>query len=186
MPDNNGVTPPMFAESPQFTEEYWAQVPRQTIPVTVHRISTSDDGQWKHFIAHTPDKRAMTFRRKVTEVTQLVMPGARAKVELIHNELITGLYLLDEAKWAFHMTAQDLATYTREISGLVHRERQAARQLMLTQVTNDIFTALAELGLISVADDVEREEQIEYWQQAEHIALVAIGSLEAGPKLEGQ
>lgn len=183
MTDIFGGAPPALANPPQFTEEYWAKVPRQQVPVSVRNVRTLDNGD-KELICALANGQMLRFRRKQGEIAALITPGAQANLELIGDELITGLFLPQEKVWAFRMTAADLAEYTKEVSGALMAQRNKARELMNLQVTRAMFRALADLGLISVSDDVEPDERSEYWQMAEHLALIAIGSLESGPEGE--
>lgn len=185
MTDMFGGAAPALANPPQFSAAYWEKVPRQTIAAKVHKVETTvteNDYSWKEFICRLPDGQMMRFRRKAEEVNQLVMPGTPVNLEAIHNELITGMYLPDVKAWVFRMTAQDLADYTREVSGVLHAQRLAARELMLKSVADALLRALADLGLISpLADDIEADADTEFEGMARYLALVAIGALETGP-----
>lgn len=186
MTDMFGGTAPALANPPQFTPEYWQKIPRQTVAVKVHKVTTKDDdngGSWKEFVVKMPNGKVTRFRRKASEVTQLVMPGTMANLEVVGDELITGLYLPEVKAWAFRMTADDLAEYTREISGLLHAQRLKARQLMLDTLEEAMLLALDDLGLISMSDDDRAfGASTEARDMARHLAIVAIGALESGPQ----
>lgn len=196
MPDNtplNGAAPAL-GNPAQFTAEYWTHVPRQTLAVVIHKVRDLPQTGEKEFFAKTGTGDQMRFRRKAHEITQLVMPGTPANIELIQNELITGMYLPDVRAWVFHMSAQDLADYTKEISGHLHEQRLKARELMLDAVTEAILVALMELELVVDPGSVESphpafaepnpatEDSV---RMARHLALVAIGALESGPQQGG-
>lgn len=174
MPD---TAPPALANPPQFAASYWDKVPRKTISTTIHKVEAKDG--WKEFTCGV-GSQPMRFRRKAEEITQLIMPGTPVHVEVIHNELVTGMYLPDIKAWAFRMTNQELADYAREISGQVHAQRLAARELMLETVAEALLLALDDLGLIIAPGELAGAHE-EYQQMARHLALVAIGALETGP-----
>jgi len=187
MPDNtplNGVAPAL-GNPPQFTPAYWNTVPRQTIDVVVHRVKDIPESGEKEFLVKVAaNGQQMRFRQKTAKITQLVMPGTPVHLELIGNELVTGMYLPDVSAWAFRMTSQDLADYTKEISGVLHAQRLKARQLMLETVAGALLIGLYETGLAN--DEATGQLTEEYMGMARHLALVAIGALESGPKQEAQ
>jgi len=179
MPDN--MTPPALGNLPQFTAEYWAKVPRQTLAVVIHKTKELPETGEKEFFANvTANGKQMRFRRKTHEITQLIMPGTPANLELVADELITGMYLPDVKAWVFRMTAQDLADYAKEISGVLHAQRLKARDLMLTAVADALMDGLYDLSLID--DEASGHLLDEYRSMAEHLALLAIGALESGPQ----
>jgi hypothetical protein len=182
MPDNtplNGVAPAV-GNPPQFQAEYWNKIPRLTVSVVIHKVRDLPETGEKEFFATTVGGDQMRFRRKIGEINQLVMPGTPANIELIQNELITGMYLPDVKAWVFRMTAQDLADYTKEISGHLHAQRLKARELMIDTMADELYVGLAEVGLID-EDAGERLTQ-EYRDMARHLALLAIAALESGPQ----
>lgn len=175
----NGATPTL-SNPPQFAAEYWQKVPRQSIPVVIHKVRDLPTGE-KEFFARTQDGNQMRFRRPAAEVAQLILPGAPASVETVNNELITGLYLPDVKAWAFRMTAEQIAEYAKAVAMSLHQHRQAVRQKMLDHIAEHLLLGLKALALVSDSDDLTPEEIEEQNGLATHLAQVALTALEAGP-----
>jgi hypothetical protein len=175
MTDN---APLALANPPQFQPEYWEKVPRGRMPAVVHNARTKDN--FKEIICRLANGQPFKFKRKAEEITQLITPGAPVDIEVVNDELVTGMYLKDVDRWAFRMTNQDLADYTKELSGHVQAQRNAARELMVVQVAAALLTGLAETGLID--DEATGQLADEYIEMSKHLAILAISALETGPQ----
>lgn len=118
--------PPALAAAPQFTPEYWQKIPRQTVVCHIARITNlpilEDGVPWVEIVMK---ENGASFRRPKAEIQQLLTPNLEVHVETLNKELVTGLYVPD-CGWAFRMTAEDLAEYTKKLSVAEHQRQRAA------------------------------------------------------------
>lgn len=123
------LPPPALANPPQYSAAYWDKVPRQMhkVKLTQWRKMASRDKDFIEFIFDN----GSAFQRNVEEIDHDVWEKAHVNSELfvqtVKDELVTGLFL-PNVGWVFKMTSEDLAGYSRRLTEMLHRRRQAARE----------------------------------------------------------
>lgn len=157
--------PPALDNRPQFSPDYWRKVPRSTLKLTITKVNRK--GEWVEIQL----SNGLAFQRPSADIQQLLMPGTAVEIEAIGNgEIITGL-LVDGIGWAFRMTAEDLAQYTRELAVRIYQQQQETREAMIAHVTVALDAKLQDLG-------VEYDDP----NLAQTLAVEAVFALETGPQ----
>lgn len=135
--------PPALAVRPQFTAEYWTKVPRQTVKAHIQRVTniTVQGEDWVEIVL----KEGAAFRRPKADIQQLLTANLEVDVETLNKELVTGLFV-PNCGWAFRMTAEDLAEYTKELSIAQHNRQRAAMEQTALAFSAVISQYLIELG----------------------------------------
>lgn len=135
-------------QKPEFTAEYWQKAPRSTARANIEKVihHKVDGEMWTEIVL----KEGARFRRKRVDIQQLLTPNLVVNVEAIvtgAGEIITGLFV-EGCGWAFRMTAEDLAEYTRELSLQVEKAQRAQFERAVMDLTNLIGGYLGQTGLI--------------------------------------
>lgn len=168
------MTDVQTTEPPQFTAQYWEKVKRTTFKDTILSTSSPRDG-WKEIKLASGG----VLRRESAKVTQLLIAGTVVHVETINRQFVTGLFLPDIRAWAFRMTAQEIADYTRELAEAVGEREAKARESMMAHVAAAVEKSLTNLldalGLDGMMDDETRSGL------AVSLAYSAVNALEQGP-----
>lgn len=159
--------PPALTTQPQFTAEYWQTVPRATVKAKIARVTNKDHG-YVEIVLHN----GLALQRQKSEIAQLLTANLEVNIETIGNgKIVTGMFV-PPTGWAFRMTAEDLAAYTRKISAAVYAKQQATRQKMVEHVSQALGSTLDELGFTIALDDEDKQ------RVARVLANVAIEALE--------
>lgn len=176
---------PVFAPRPQFTPEHWAKVPREVHQCAIKRltnISSPDNGEpWVEVILTNGGR----FRRKKSEIKQLLTVNLEVNVEVIRSregEMVTGMFVPDVG-WAFRMTNDDLAEYTKQLSLAVHEQRRRAREGMIEYLAVHLLEGLKELGFemeVPSGDDGEVVAQELNMDVGRFLAQIAVRAFESG------
>jgi hypothetical protein len=138
MTDN---VPPALAARPQFKPEYWAKIPRQTSVVHIERV-TKVDPEWMEIVL----KEGPRFRRKRDEIKQLLTANLEVHMETVNKELVTGLFV-PGIGWAFRMTNEDLAGYTRDLSVAMYDRERRLQEAMEGFISRQITEFLESRGI---------------------------------------
>lgn len=172
MPD----VPPVLSDAPEFTAEHWQTVRRDVLSATIGRVTNLENGFVE--IALT---NGVAFQRKREEIAQLLTANMSVNIEHIGNgKLVTGMFV-PGCGWAFRMTNEDLADYTRKVSILVHTQQQQTRQKMINHLANALESALDVL-LTTIGVESSKVLSPDQRQKlAYDLASVAMEALEAGP-----
>ncbi len=171
------TTPPALTKRPQFTPEYWQKAPRKTALAHIERVTNllqapDDDEQWVEIVL----KEGVRFRRKRTEIKQLLTANLEVHLETINEELVTGL-MVPGVGWAFRMTADDLAAYAQEAFVDAHNRQQATMAKALAEVTGVITECLGVLGV-----ELPNHPEIPDVPGAQFLAANVLHFLSAGPQ----
>ena len=172
--------PPAFANRPQFTPEYWAKVPRQVVKAQIERVTNKDDTYVEIVL-----KGGLAFLRKRAEIKTLLTANTVVNVETIKNgAMITGVFVpspiqgpggQEMGQWAFRMTNEDLAEYTKKLSAHEHARQKAIRENMVNHIAAAMLYGIDEVGLMPTEDEDTRNAVAKY------LAGLAIEALEQGP-----
>lgn len=134
-------SPPVLTALPQFDPSYWRKVERLMTAATINRVTNlpvGDDGEaWVEIVVGNN----MAFRRKKSEINQFLHANQKVMVENIGGKICTGL-LVPDVGWAWRMTAEDLAGYSRELAAQQHRRAQQIRIAVLDFVIAAIMDNL--------------------------------------------
>lgn len=161
--------PPALSPKPQFTPEYWQNVPRATRKAKIARVTNK--GEYVE-IALT---NGAAFQRHRSEIQQLLTVNLDVDIEAIGNgAIITGMFV-PNIGWAFRMTAEDLADYTRRLSEAQYAKAQATMQRMVEHVASTLVPILDDLEFTTALDDEDKQ------RVGIVLATAAIEALEQGP-----
>lgn len=173
MPETMKV-PPALDNRPQFTSDYWRKVPRSTLKLNIVKVNRKGDWVEIHL------SNGLAFQRPASDIQQLLTPGTAVEIEAIGNgEIITGL-LVEGIGWAFRMTAEDLANYTRELAARIYNQQQETREAMIAHVTVALEATLNVLGVIF--GDTTEDDDENLGTLAHKLAVQAVFALETGPE----
>lgn len=162
-------TPLITSEPPQFQRDYWTKVPRRRAKVKIAKLNHLPNGRTEILLSN-----GLGFQRQRSEIQQLLLPGSEVEIEFIGNgELITGLFT--GVGWAFRMTSEDLAEYTRNLAEAEAQRRADIRQRMVVHTAEALLGALDYLGV-----DLGKLED-EKPRVGLFLADIAIQALEQGP-----
>lgn len=132
------VAPPAFAQSPQFTPEYWNKVSRDMRKLKVARITKVDD-EFHEYVFE--DNSA--FMRRDADCDPAMFAKLHANLEVfvesIKGELVTGLFI-PENGWVFRMTGEGLAEYAKKLTTTINSQRAQAKE-ELTQFLTEAIVA---------------------------------------------
>lgn len=149
------IAPPALANSPQFTPEYWAKVPRDMKKLKIVRVTKKDDEFHEYVFS---DNSA--FMRRWADVDQgmfhLLHANLEVFVESIKGELVTGLFIPEQG-WVFRMTAEQLAEYARTLTTAMNNQRNRARAELTSFLAEAIMDGIkkqCEIALLEDAIDV--------------------------------
>lgn len=173
------TVPPALANVPQFTPEHWARVPRTTMVAQIERVThiPLPDNAPEGFEQRTEIvlKGGLAFQRKRSEIKQLLTANMTVNVESIGNgKMITGLFCPDVKGWAFRMTNEDLADYTKKLAAFQHQQRRQAEDAMLGFLVRLLEEGFDELG-IEASDERKMAACL-------HLAGKVMQGLEQGPQ----
>jgi hypothetical protein len=171
------VPPALAAPPPQFDAEHWSKVRRTTVAAVIERVTHK--GEYNEIVL----KGGTAFLRKREDIQQLLTANLDVNVEYIAagpQKLVTGLFV-PGVGWAFRMSNDDIAAYTREVFAAEHRRQQALREAMIDCVTDAMLLAMREFGFQVTDATKETQEALER-EAARFFATVAIGALEQGPQ----
>lgn len=162
--------PPVLAQHPQFTPQYWRNVPRQTMRTHIDRV-TNKDGNRVEIVL----KGGMAFQRDKDEIKQLLTANAEVEIESIgQGRIITGL-MVPGVGWAFRMTAEDLAEYTKNLAMAQHEHKVKMVAAMVDHVGAALDAVLEDHNILP-GQNGERKEL------ANELAAEALYALEVGPE----
>lgn len=132
--------PPALSAQPQFTPGHWDRVPREKTKTKITRITKIDD-EFTEFVF----EGGSAFQRRTEDLNPEVNlhVNLQAYVETIGGELVTGMWIPEQG-WAFRMTSQDLADYAKNLSAMIHKQRQAAREELKDYIADAIKAGLGE------------------------------------------
>lgn len=163
--------PPALAPQPQFTALYWDKAIRAKEKVKLVRMTNMDDGEFVEFVF---DNGAAFQRRKADLDPDIDLHvNLVVYVETINNELVTGMWVPEQG-WAFRMTSQDLADYSKKLISALHEQRQAARRSMVDQMARVLEIVLCQKGVN--ADSKDGNIALSY-----ELAAAVATALELGP-----
>lgn len=173
------TVPPVFADRPQFTPEHWAKVRRDVHSAVIQRVTHIPLPEG----ADPADQRTeivlqggMAFQRKRSEIKQLLTANMKVNIESIGGgKMITGMFCPDVKGWAFRMTNEDLAEYTKRLSVHQHERRRRAEDAMLEFLVRIIEDGLDELGIGCESDERKMAASL-------HLAAKVMQGLEQGPQ----
>lgn len=165
--------PPALDNRPQFTPEYWRKVPRSTIKTTITRVTNKGDR------VEIVLGNGLAFQRPRADIQQLLTANTAVEIEGIGNgEIITGMFV-EGIGWAFRMTAEELAQYTRELATRIYQQQQETREAMIAHVAVVLEATLNYLGVIFGSTTEDDDENL--GTLAQRLAVEAVFALETGP-----
>lgn len=147
--------PPAFANTPQFTAEYWDKIRRDMKKLKLVRVTKVDD----EFHEYVFDDNSAFMRRDAdTDPAMFALLHANLEVfvQSIRGELVTGLFI-PEHGWVFKMTGEQLAEYARKLTTSINNQRAQAREELTQFLTEAIVTSIkkmAEITLLEEAIDI--------------------------------
>jgi hypothetical protein len=165
---------PVLSPAPQFTSEYWARIPRNTVVGEIERVTHREDGYTEIAL-----KGGVAFKRKRSEIQHLLTRNLTVHVEAIGNgQVITGLFV-PNLGWAFRMSNEDIAQYVKQLSLAQYQRHLEVKERMITHVTSVMEAALRDLNVIGPDGHLIDEGETD--SASRFLATVAIGALERGP-----
>lgn len=175
------LPPPALSNPPQFDPAYWDKAPRdmQRVKLAQWRKIDHDDG--KRFIEFIFDG-GNAFMRNVDDIDQDVWEKVHVNSELfvqtVNKELVTGLFL-PEVGWVFKMTGEDLANYSRKLTDMLHRRRQAARAELVEFVSEVISKSLTTLQ-----QAIDVPDRYVDWIDCDELAVEVINAMASAKPAE--
>lgn len=174
-------SPPALTDSPQFSASYWRKVERLLNTAVIDRVTNlpvDDDGEvWVEIVIGNN----MAFRRKKSEINQFLHANQKVLVENIGGKICTGL-MVPDVGWAWRMTADDLASHSRELAAQSYRRAQEIRIAVLDFVTTAIKQNLEKQLdgiLVDSADTEDLVQKVRDWFDVEELAATALVAMEA-------
>jgi len=171
--------PPALADVPQFHPEFWAKVQRQTLSTKIAHVIHKDNGYTEIAI-----DGGMAFLRKRKDIKQLLTKNLAVNIEYLANEsgqLVTGLFV-PQVGWAFRMSNEDLAEYSRQLAAAEHQRQRNLRELMQLTVAEKMRTYLEEHCEYLYRDEGSTWVRVDGEFDLVGLADAALQALAEGPK----